>query len=449
MTEAPIITNSPQLRRRFQVTVGGVVLAMVAIVGVGFFLSVMRPTLGTSRGPNYPRMGQYASMRWNGEPFAHNGIIDTAEVVKLSKYDAIIIDAARVGIRADIQRLVRAKSSAVILLAYLDAGQPFQCGPGWYGGPVPEGCDTTGTSFAWSRWVAIGRDSGIVYSRLTGKPFGPYGLLTNFARPGLADVLADTIAAWVGENGAFLDETCGTVLWEQNVHGDSIDFMRDGYTSLAEWDAAYQTGFARFMERVRLRLGSRLFVGNCGPSGPSVVNGWMLENYPNQRGSTVEDYLAADTSYTKPTLNWLSAWRSSEYQGDFNNRRSARYALADASLGGGVGALTGSQADGARGWLPWWWDEFAVNAQGIAVSDAASRGWLGRPRGPAYRAGVCWRRDFTHGCVLVNPTWATVTLSVGDGYRRILGSVSPDVNNGQPATSVALPPSDGLFLVHL
>ncbi|HET7225292.1 MAG TPA: carbohydrate binding domain-containing protein [Candidatus Eisenbacteria bacterium] len=59
-----------------------------------------------------------------------------------------------------------------------------------------------------------------------------------------------------------------------------------------------------------------------------------------------------------------------------------------------------------------------------------------------------WRRDFANGTVLVNPSPYTLTIPMGAGYHRILGTVDPVTNDGSTATQFSVPPSDALFLIH-
>jgi len=63
---------------------------------------------------------------------------------------------------------------------------------------------------------------------------------------------------------------------------------------------------------------------------------------------------------------------------------------------------------------------------------------VGAPRGRATRVGDAWRREFTHGIVVVNPSGtATVAVPLGAAF------VGPD---GTTVTSVVLPPHTGLTL---
>jgi len=58
-----------------------------------------------------------------------------------------------------------------------------------------------------------------------------------------------------------------------------------------------------------------------------------------------------------------------------------------------------------------------------------------------------YRRDFDNGAVLVNPGTTDLTVPLGAGYRRILGSVDPLVNDGSVAETITVPWRDARFLV--
>ena len=63
---------------------------------------------------------------------------------------------------------------------------------------------------------------------------------------------------------------------------------------------------------------------------------------------------------------------------------------------------------------------------------------VGAPSGAPTQVGQVWRRGFTNGIVVVNPTSsATVMLPLGAPYLKPDGSV---------VTSVLLPPHTGLTL---
>lgn len=58
-----------------------------------------------------------------------------------------------------------------------------------------------------------------------------------------------------------------------------------------------------------------------------------------------------------------------------------------------------------------------------------------------------YRRDFANGTVLVNPGPTDLTVPLGAGYRRILGSVAPAVNDGTLAPTLTVPSHDARFVI--
>ncbi len=58
-----------------------------------------------------------------------------------------------------------------------------------------------------------------------------------------------------------------------------------------------------------------------------------------------------------------------------------------------------------------------------------------------------YRRDFQNGIVLVNPSGIPMSVPLERPFRKIAGSVSPDVNDGSSVSNVTVPPSDALFLI--
>ena len=47
----------------------------------------------------------------------------------------------------------------------------------------------------------------------------------------------------------------------------------------------------------------------------------------------------------------------------------------------------------------------------------------------------------------MNPTDAPVTVTLENGFSKVRGTQTPDVNNGRPVTEVTLEKKDGLILV--
>ena len=385
-----------------------------------------KPVIGA-----HPQVAMYSS--WHG-----------MSAREQARWDFVILEPARYSPKADSLRLMRKLNRKLVLLAYVQGGRFFVCGPGWQGGPLVPGCDTT--TQAWATYSAVRATDGFLWD-VSGKPFNGGGYI-DFSKPGVAEALADTFAAWSAASGAFsgifTDGPCYSMLWE----AAGVDYARSGYASLAQWDSAFSVGVGRYFKRLRLNVGTGYVVGNCGPIGPATANGWMAENFPHQNpvgwGAWHDVLNDADTIYTAPRLSWITTARYGREPDDPSLKRDWRFGLASACMHDNVvHALVGTGFDPLRGYLPWWCEEFSVDRSGNADSTGRNRGWLGRPLGSARPQGACWRRDFYGGCVLVNPTDIPAMVTLGRGFYRIRGT---GANPGEQVSVVLIPPKDGLFL---
>lgn len=362
------------------------VVTLTALVGLAAFYLAMKPA-----GNVYPHAGAYAFIRGNGNPFVAGGVIDTAKVYRLARYNRIVIDPARVGRNAEIEALLRNEQRRLdpksTILAFVPTGKFFVCGVGWVGGEIPYGCDTTANSNAWSRWRAIRAHDAVLWST-SGAPYLGGGFV-DFAKAGIAVALADTALAWLpkGWTGIFSDELCASG-WIPG--GDTIDVARSGYASLAEWRDGYRAGVVAYYQRLREGLPTGVIVGNCGPEGTAIASGWLQENFPFQPGSTVASFIKAETTYAVPRQSWRNAWLDGP-DTSAANRKLARYACGVASLGDGVAAFVWSADFGDRGWVDGW----------TIGPEWEPRSW-GRAKGKAYQSGGLWKREFQRGTLTVN-----------------------------------------------
>jgi hypothetical protein len=411
---------------------------------------------GGQPGTGYPKLGSYSAVYGDGTPFLVSSAgnpqtwpMDTAAVALQARWDHVILDISPVTeYRPDILQELRRRNPGVQLIAYAAVW--------WWANPTPLMGDTT-TNFPWKAWRAVRDTRGILYST-SGQPH-QYLYNTNlanrdgFGRYVTAEALADTIAAVVVRSGLwqglFVDGSGSNIWWAQRP-GDSIDYVRAGYATPADFNAGYAEGQRVFSQRLRDRLGPGFYLcGNGGSSGErDIYSGWMRENFPYLNGGTWEanmlatpggdpGYLSDDSLYRSPGLCWLSVPNADQTM-DPTSLKHARYALGSASLGEGVADITGSSTDLARGFLPWWLDEYAVDlGTGAASASPGDRGWLGAARGrwyqmvwagsgadavsnPDFESSVTDGWWFTHaGSVPGSVTRDTTTFAVGSASARI------------------------------
>ena len=101
------------------------------------------------------------------------------------------------------------------------------------------------------------------------------------------------------------------------------------------------------------------------------------------------------------------------------------------------------------------WKQYQVILQPSQTGTARLQFYLGSVAGDVwfddvhFQSGATnlYRRDFTNGIVLVNPTTQALQVPLGATYRRILGTVDTATNNGAAGTSASVGASDALFLL--
>lgn len=437
-------------RRRPVGMIGGV-------VGSGY----RRPVVG------FPKLGQWICVRGNGDPFYVGGAYQMDKIEKLAKNDIVVMDGEMTNpIIMQVKQYVRNFNNKVEILAYLDAGHPFQCGiiqcppasahcgEWWWGQEAePGGCSHA--NFAWARYTTLGSGDGLLYANETGEPFQAFAfpggrLVTDFARAGVPVAMANLCADWAlgsGMDGIFIDETSRGILWMTNPSGHTFDYARDGYGSLAAWDAGYLAGFDLFYTTLRTRLGKKKIFGNGGLTGAEgIANGWMRENWPFQgEGTGIDQYINDHALYVQPAQNWMLSPKDVPDGSPVNSTdiRKAKLILGVSTFENGVGCLTGGANFGDRDWVDIWLDEFSVKNGVAAIQDVTGKHWLGMRLTPAVvdsQSGVHFA-TFEHGLVASNMTGVGKTFKPPTaGYFRILGNVSQG-NDGS-----AVSPTVGVFM---
>lgn len=204
---------------------------------------------------------------------------------------------------------------------------------------------------------------------------------------------------------------------------------------------AYRKGHKTYWGAIRSFAPVRLLIGNADndlsyPEFIQSLDGAFLESLMGLKWSietwggwhkAMERYWAATKNTRLPHIVGFSV------HGKLRDYRFMRYALASCLMGDGYFSYT--DVDIGYSSVPWF-DEYDVRL-GRALEP---------PQKTTWRHDV-YRRIFENGMVLVNPTDHPVRLNIGPGYRRIVGTQDPEVNNGKPAHEIVLPSKGGLVLV--
>lgn len=87
----------------------------------------------------------------------------------------------------------------------------------------------------------------------------------------------------------------------------------------------------------------------------------------------------------------------------------------------------------------WWYDEFDANL-GTPVGQAVSQ------KGVQLFGEDVWKRDYSKGLAIVNPTNQAQTVELGGEYEKLSGTQDRKVNDGSIVEKVKLQPKDGILL---
>ena len=293
-------------------------------------------------------------------------------------------------------------------------GRCGNCGPGITDSKyLSSGMGYCSTVHGHARWL--------LHSALTGRPFEfrnypntwatDYGN-TSYQRLWIQNVLADVRAhAW---DGVAVDNALTTA----NAYGIAANYRSDSSVQAATFSALERIGKA-------FRTAGVASVVNVGYATlfPGLWQRWLRP----VGGLEQEFYLASPAGPSATGAAWRKYEReiascAAEHKscwfkpGGVALSGAGRYALASYLIAVGGRQLIGAQ-DGASVGRPCW--------------------QLGPPKGPRARLGLAWRRFFTHGVAIVNPTGESLTVPTGGRYQD---------RDGRSVNAVTLQPASGAVL---
>jgi hypothetical protein len=399
-----------------------------ALVAVPCLLAFLPAAAAAAADPPYPRLGLYGHVDGRGWPLIRTGgTLETALLDDVARHHTVVLDATPfTEYRPDVLAALRARRPDLTLLGYVQGQYAFRSSQ----------ADST-VNLPTRLRIVIRNLNGFLYAK-NGTEFRNANI--NLAKraqgryvvaEAMADFFRDQVLVPGGWNGLFLDRFCNSILWDQSPT-DSIDYVRAGYSSPAAFDAAWLAATDTLANRLRRRAGATpVFIGNCGQGTKyASFNGWMRENFPFQGPGTWEGNVFADPGgyvpdqarFRAPYAGWLTSWPAgSGAPEDPENVRRARKALATAALADGYGTINPPDIDPATGYLSWWFDEYAVDrTTGQTSTSIAHTGWLGRPKGPAYR--MFWVQPGVEDACAQNPGFET-SVTTGWSFLATNGAI--------------------------
>lgn len=255
-------------------------------------------------------------------------------------------------------------------------------------------------------------------------------------------------------DGIFWDSLYTSISWYNQYIDYPIDLNEDGIADDPSWlNQQWSEGIDEFSTLARQELGPDvLMVANGHQEKYTIYNGRMIESFRSWEWEKdfgrLQDW---DENAKEPKINMVV--------NQFNEPISNAYKGLRWGLGSAL--LTDSYYEMANNayLVTWWLDEFAVDyISGQAIMPTPENDWygkhyLGMPLGGAYTLGMVdsyhqfdiWRRDYEKGIVIVNPNYvhsnphgSDVTIELEQEYRKINGTQSPNINNGETVTEVEL-----------
>jgi hypothetical protein len=246
-------------------------------------------------------------------------------------------------------------------------------------------------------------------------------------------------------------EILSTKLWD-NVFYDNAweginwftagkaDFNIDGIAD-TDVDSHWRNGYTNLFEATRRLAGDKyLIVGNIGPGHAeysTTMNGALIESFPEFGWtSAMKAYNAQASNGTKPKVIIINV--NTHNTGNKNDFKLMRFGLASTLMGDGYYSFDYGDQDHNQ---TWWYDEYNVNL-GTPVNSAVS--FSGQNQ---FQDNDVWKREYSNGIAIVNPTSQTKDVDLGGDYEKIIGTQDPKVNDGSITDRIKIAPKDGILML--
>jgi hypothetical protein len=256
----------------------------------------------------------------------------------------------------------------------------------------------------------------------------------------LARFAAERIASSGLWDGVLYDNVWQDVDWFTRTRG-GIDIDQNARADDSKTvDTAWRKGYENLLDQSRRRMPAPFIIaGNVGP-GHSVyaskLDISLFEHFPGF-GWTYSMKEAVAIQSKNPSAIVIFNATSVSSIGNAADWKSMRFTLGSALL---VDAFF-SFDHGSQHAERWWYDEYGV-VLGKPLSKAYSM------RGSKnFMSDSVWRRDFSRGSVLVNPSNVRQVVKLGGVFQKIAGKQDAYFNDGSTVSEVSLEPHDAIIVL--
>ncbi len=362
--------------------------------------------------------------------------LDDNEVKELAKWDVVVVDMENQLRNPEALRMLKKLNPRIIILAYISMQEVSFS-------------EATKSGELRNKLKAGISDSWYIYG-VNGQRYSPWpgNYLMNVTEkcPEVNGKKWNTyVANFVGTeilssglwDGVFYDNAWGGIDWYTR---GKADFDRDG-TADGSPDDLWKEGIKTILNQTKRNAPpNALVVINQGPGHReyrSESNGALLETFPASgwnNGMQIYDFQSA--AGPQPKVMLINA--NTHNTGARTDYKAMRFGLGSALLKNGYFSFDyGDQAHNQT----WWYDEYAVEL-GAPLTEAISVKGSSR-----YQETGVWKREYTNGIVLVNPSSQQQTVDLKGDFEKIIGSQDARVNNGAIVEVVTIPAKDGLLML--
>lgn len=358
--------------------------------------------------------------------------LDASEVAKMAKNDVLILSPEQGIVRRPQIDEIKRQNPDIILLAYLPSES---INADWQKYPA----NTLFKNFKMQDGWYLHSANGQKISNWTGltsadMSHGWSDYLISFAKD---QVLSQGI--W---DGIFWDMVYDGASW---MNGGDVDLNSDGARdNSGELNAEWMRRVEYLLRASRDRLGVKyiLINGTSRVDLQAIVNGRMYEDFPTswEAGGSwsgiMNGLIRNQKQNVQPQLYVFNA--NTNNTGRQDDYKTMRFGLTSALMMDNIYfSFDYGTENHAQNWQ---YDEYGVNL-GEPTGEAVSK------NNSAKFSEDVWRRDYSRGVALVNPTEQSQEVDLGGDFEKIIGQQDPVVNTGEITNKVVVAAKDGLILL--